>query len=84
MNGLSDAQKWKTVRNELCSTTALIWIGLILGVSFYAAPIKFTAEGVSRESLLLVGQVTFQGFAWIEWVVFLALFLSAFGGFRRT
>ena len=51
-----------SLRREAAPMTAAIWIDLILGVSFYAAPIKFTANGVSFEHLLLVGQVTFQTF----------------------
>jgi len=52
---------------------ASIWIGLILGVSFFAAPIKFTAAGVSLEQLLAVGKVTFQAFSWIELSTFVLL-----------
>ena len=47
---------------EAASMIAAIWIGLILGVSFFAAPIKFTAIGVSLEQLLAVGKVTFSSF----------------------
>jgi len=52
---------------------AAIWAGLILGVSFFAAPIKFTATGVSHEQLLAVGQVTFQAFSWVELCAFVLL-----------
>lgn len=59
--------------NEAASMIAAIWIGLIVGVSFFAAPIKFTAVGVSLEQLLAVGKVTFQAFSWIELSVFVLL-----------
>jgi len=58
---------------EAASIIAAIWIGLILGVSFFAAPIKFTAAGVSLEQLLAVGKVTFQAFSWIELSAFVLL-----------
>jgi hypothetical protein len=58
------------------SMIAAIWIGLILGVSFFAAPIKFTAPGVSLEQLLAVGQVTFRAFSWVELSTF-ALLVAA-------
>jgi len=63
---------------------AAIWIGLILGVSFYAAPIKFTAAGVTTEQLLAVGKVTFQGFAWIELCAFILLVLASLNRMSRT
>lgn len=60
-------------RKAMILISASIWIGLVLGVSFFAAPIKFSAEGVSRDDLLRVGQVTFQAFTWIEWFAWLGL-----------
>jgi hypothetical protein len=60
---------WK----EAASMIAAIWIGLILGVSFFAAPIKFTAVGVALEQLLAVGKVTFLAFWWIEILAFALL-----------
>jgi len=55
------------------SIIAAIWIGLILGVSFFAATIKFMAVGVPLEQLLAVGKVTFQAFWWIELAAFVLL-----------
>jgi hypothetical protein len=69
---------------ETASMISTVWIGLILGVSFYAAPIKFTS-GVELEQLLAVGQVTFQGFTWIELAAFLLLLLTSLRrGARRV
>ena len=68
-----------SLRREAASMIAAIWIGLILGVSFYATPIKFTAKGVSFEHLLLVGQVTFQTFTWIEFAAFVLLVVASIG-----
>ena len=71
------------IRKEAASMIAAIWIGLILGVSFYAASIKFTAVGVGREELLAVGQVTFQGFTWIEFAAFVLLVWASLSKLSR-
>ena len=70
-------------RKEAAAMIAAIWIGLILGVSFYAASIKFTAVGVGLEQLLAVGQVTFQGFTWIEFSAFVLLALASLSHLSR-
>ena len=66
------------MRASLCSISSAlcyIWLGLILGVSLFATPIKFMAS-VPFEYLLMVGQVTLQGFKWIERAIFaLIIFL---------
>ncbi|MET1256143.1 hypothetical protein [Aliikangiella maris] len=69
---------------EIASMIAAIWIGLIIGVSFYAAPIKFTAEGVGLDALLLIGQVTFQNFTWVEFGVFGILLLTALSHLNKS
>ena len=61
------------VYREAASMIAAIWIGLILGVSFFAAPIKFKAVGIDLEQLLAVGKVTFQAFSWIEFAALVLL-----------
>lgn len=68
---------------EAASMIAAIWIGLILGVSFFAAPIKFTAVGVSLEQLLAVGKVTFQAFSWIELSAFVLLVCASLRNLTR-
>ena len=55
---------------ESAALIAGLWIGLIIGVSFYAAPIKFTAQDLAYQDLLLVGYVTFHGFTWVEFSTF--------------
>jgi hypothetical protein len=62
---------------------AAIWIGLILGVSFFAAPIKFTATGISLEQLLAVGQVTFRAFSWVELSAFVLLLCATLTNLTR-
>jgi hypothetical protein len=72
-----------STRRAAASMIAAIWIGLILGVSFYAASIKFTAPGVGLEQLLAIGQVTFQGFTWIELAAFVLLLLASLSQLTR-
>jgi hypothetical protein len=68
---------------EAASMIAAIWIGLILGVSFFAAPIKFTAVGIGLEQLLAVGKVTFQAFSWIELSTFVLLVCASLKNLTR-
>lgn len=53
---------------------ALLWAGLILGVSFVATPVKFHALSLSLPVALEVGRVTFQLLHKIEIYVGLILF----------
>lgn len=71
------------VRQEAASMIAAIWLGMILGVSFFAAPIKFAAPGVALEELLLVGKVTFQAFTWVEFAAFAFLVGASVGQLTR-
>jgi len=73
-----------STRRYVAPMVAAIWIGLIIGVAFYASSIKFTAPGVGRTQLLSVGQVTFQGLTWIEFVAFLSLLLAAWSQLTRS
>ena len=52
---------------------ALIWLGMILGVSFLATPVKFAVEDLSLPVALQVGQATFGLFTKVEWVLAAAL-----------
>ena len=47
---------------------AWVWLGMILGVSFLAAPAKFLAESLTLPVALEVGRVTFQLFDRLEWL----------------
>jgi hypothetical protein len=51
----------------------LFWLGLLVGVSFVAAPVKFNAASLSLPVALDVGRATFSVFNNIEWVMFTAL-----------
>jgi len=72
---------------QLSLGICILNIGLIIGVSFIATPIKFSAETLSLPAALDVGRVTFGLFHTIEWVTFgaLSLFvLSRPNPFSRT
>jgi|TARA_R100000501_G_scaffold12618_1_gene23239 hypothetical protein len=53
---------------------AILWLGLILGVSFLATPVKFSAPSLTLPVALDVGRVTFSLFSRIE-MILAALFI---------
>lgn len=48
---------------------SVLWLGLLLGVSFLATPVKFQAQSLSLPVALDVGQVTFALFSRVEWAL---------------
>ena len=52
---------------------AYVWLGLVLGVSFLATPIKFRAKSLTRPVALDVGRTTFHAFGKLEWVLSVVL-----------
>jgi hypothetical protein len=46
-----------------------IWLGLLIGVSFIATPVKFAAPTLALGPALDVGRVTFGLFSKVEWGV---------------
>jgi hypothetical protein len=65
------------------SFLALIWLGLVIGVSFVATPVKFTAPSLDLPTALEVGRVTFRLLARIEWLLALVLVASTWGRRQR-
>ena len=59
----------------LCLIPA-IWLGLLIGVSFIATPVKFAAPTLELGPALDVGRVTFGLFSRIEWGVAAVLVLA--------
>lgn len=59
------------------STLALVWFGMLLGVSFVATPAKFLAPSLSLPVALDVGRQTFSLFSLIEVVGASALIAAA-------
>ena len=62
---------------------ALVWLGIILGVSFIATPIKFTAPSLDLPTAREVGRVTFRLLARIEWGLGILLCVSALAHRQR-
>jgi hypothetical protein len=63
--------------------TATLWLGLLLGVSFLATPVKFLAPSLTLPVALDVGRHTFAVFNKVEWgLAILLLFLLLIG--RRS
>lgn len=54
---------------QLSAFIGLIWLGMILGVSFVATPLKFQAPSVSLEIGLDIGRLVFGVFNKIEIVL---------------
>ena len=54
---------------HLRPTVAAVWLGMLIGVSFIATPVKFQAAGLDLAVALDVGRLTFGLFALVEWVL---------------
>lgn len=63
---------------------AILWLGMLLGVSFIATPVKFEAPSLSLPVALEIGRATFSLFSRIEWGTALLLILSLLACRRRT
>ncbi len=57
---------------------AYVWLGMVLGVSFLATPIKFRAESLTMPVALDVGRTTFHAFGKVEWVLTAILVVVSF------
>lgn len=64
------------VARALATRLPGVWLGMLIGVSFIATPVKFQAAGLSLPVALEVGQVTFALFSLIEWGVAWILVLA--------
>jgi hypothetical protein len=53
------------------------WLGLLIGVSFIATPIKFAAQSLTLPVALEVGRVTFGLFNRVEWAMLFLLLASS-------
>lgn len=65
------------------TVTALIWIGMLVGVSFVATPVKFLAPSLTLPVALDVGRQTFFWFSRIEIVLAFATLAAAFAARSR-
>lgn len=55
------------------SLICLVWIGIVIGVSFIATPAKFLAVSVTLSDALAIGRVTFSAFFWVELALLIIL-----------
>lgn len=55
---------------------ALSWLGVLLGVSFLATPVKFQAPSLELAAALEVGRVTFAALSKMEWGLSLLLIIA--------
>lgn len=62
---------------------ALIWLGMLIGVSFLATPVKFIVQDLSLPVALQVGQATFDLFARVEWGLAAALVATSGRAWRQ-
>ena len=60
--------------------TAMLWLGLLLGVSFLATPAKFLAPSLALPVALDVGRHTFTIFNKVEWCLAILLLLILLTG----
>lgn len=63
---------------------AWLWLGLLIGVSFLATPVKFVAPDLTLPVALQVGAATFALFTKVEWMLAAAaLAIGAFAGSQK-
>lgn len=66
------------MKRFLAIAIPLFWAGLIAGISFLEAPLKFQAPGITIPLGLGIGQLVFQALNKIEIVLMFALIFSMF------
>lgn len=62
------------------------WFGMVAGISFLEAPLKFQAPGITRELGLGIGSLVFQVMNKVELVFFAIAFISLYftGSLRKS
>jgi hypothetical protein len=63
----------KDLIDRSAACIALIWLGMVLGISFLEAPVKFMAPSVTREIGLDIGRYVFGIFNKVECVFALVI-----------
>ena len=66
------------------TASCLLWLGMVLAISFLEAPLKFRAPGVSLQVGLSIGRVVFRALNRIEVVLAAVLVVSCAGVTRNT
>lgn len=70
----------KNTLNIAITVLTFIWVGLVLGISFMEAPLKFTAPNITRELGLGIGKIVFTTLNRIELVIALTILASLISG----
>ena len=60
---------------RVAAAATLIWLGMVLAISFLEAPLKFRAEGLELRVGLAIGRIVFRALniAEVIWVVVIAV-----------
>ena len=71
------------ILKEIAILLPTLWLGVLIGISFIATPVKFRAPSLTRPAALEVGRLTFRLFSRIEWG-FAILVLGAVAAAERS
>jgi hypothetical protein len=66
---------------RVAAAATLIWLGMVLAISFLEAPLKFRAEGLELRVGLAIGRIVFRALniAEVVWAVLIAVCLIVAG-----
>ena len=66
---------------RVAAAATLIWLGMVLAISFLEAPLKFRAEGLELPVGLAIGRIVFRALniAEVIWAVVIAVCLTIAG-----
>jgi hypothetical protein len=66
---------------RVAAAATLIWLGMVLAISFLEAPLKFRAEGLELRVGLAIGRIVFRALniAEVAWAVVIAVCLIVIG-----
>lgn len=65
------------VATRVAAAATLVWLGMVLAISFLEAPLKFRAEGLDLRVGLAIGRIVFRALNIVEviWAVVIAVCL---------
>jgi hypothetical protein len=66
---------------RVAAAATLVWLGMVLAISFLEAPLKFRAEGLELRVGLAIGRIVFRALniAEVLWAVVIAVCLTIAG-----
>ncbi|HEY3481644.1 MAG TPA: hypothetical protein VGL02_22330 [Streptomyces sp.] len=68
----------------VAAAVAFIWLGLVLGISFLEAPLKFRAPGVTLQVGLGIGRLVFAALNRVEVLLAAAVWVALLLGHRSV